>query len=60
MTLSIGIITADLIAAGHAISEYENGGIKDIKNIAAYHLQQAAEKFITVRPLLVRLYSAPI
>ena len=49
MTLSIGIITADLIAAGHAIDEYENGGIKDIKNIAAYHLQQAAEKLIKIQ-----------
>ena len=49
MTLSIGIITADLIAAGHAIAEYENGGIKDIKNIAAYHLQQATEKIIKLQ-----------
>ena len=49
MTLSIGIIKADLIAAGHAIKEYENGGIKDIKNIAAYHLQQAAEKLIKIQ-----------
>ena len=49
MTLSIGIITADLIAAKHAIEEYENGGIKDIKNIAAYHLQQAAEKLIKIQ-----------
>ena len=49
MTLSIGIITADLIAAGHAIAEYENSGIKDIKNIAAYHLQQATEKIIKIQ-----------
>ena len=64
MTLSIGIITADLIAAGHAISEYENGGIKDIKNIAAYHLQQAAEEIIKIQiyakvnnPDLSKLYT---
>jgi len=49
VTLSIGIITADLIAAEHAIDEYDNGGIKDIKNIAAYHLQQAAEKLIKIQ-----------
>ena len=49
MTLSISIITADLIASRHAIEEYESGGIKDIKNIAAYHLQQAAEKLIKIQ-----------
>ena len=46
MTLSKGIIQADLIAAKQAIEFYDEKGIRDIKNIAAYHLQQAAEKLI--------------
>ena len=46
MTLSKGIIRADLIAAKQAIEYYDETGIRDIKNIAAYHLQQAAEKLI--------------
>ena len=46
MTLSKGIIKADIIAARQAIEYFEDKQIKDIKNIAAYHLQQAAEKLI--------------
>lgn len=41
-----GIIKADLIAARQAMDYYKEKGIKDIKNIAAFHLQQAAEKLI--------------
>ena len=37
---------ADIIAAKQAIEYFEQKGIKEIKNIAAYHLQQAAEKLI--------------
>lgn len=46
MRLSKGLIKADIIAANQAIDYFEKTGIKDIKNIAAYHLQQAAEKLI--------------
>lgn len=46
MQISKGIIRADILAAKQAISCFEKDGIKDIKNIAAYHLQQAAEKII--------------
>ena len=43
MTLSKGLIRADIIAAKQAIDYYGKTKIKDMKNIAAYHLQQAAE-----------------
>lgn len=46
MMLTLGLIKADLITAGQAIAYYEANGNKNIKNIAAYHLQQAAEKLI--------------
>ena len=46
MILTKGIIKADLIAASHAIEVFEEKHIRDIKNIAAYHLQQAVEKLI--------------
>ena len=42
--ISLGIIRADIISAKSAIDYYIEKGNKDIKNIAAYHLQQAAEK----------------
>lgn len=43
MTLSLtkGLIKADIIAARQAIEYFEQKQIKDIKNVAAYHLQQA-------------------
>lgn len=46
MSLSKGLIRADIIAARQAIEYYDQTHIKDIKNVAAYHLQQAAEKLI--------------
>lgn len=49
MTLSKGLIRADIIAAKQAIEYYEANKTKDIKNIAAYHLQQAAEKLIKIQ-----------
>ncbi len=49
MVLTKGIIRADILAARHAIEDYEETGIRDIKNIAAYHLQQAAEKLIKIQ-----------
>lgn len=49
MLLTKGIIKADLIAARQAIEYFQQKGVKDIKNIAAYHLQQAAEKLIKLQ-----------
>ena len=46
MILTLALIKADLIAAGQAIEYYDKTGNKNIKNIAAYHLQQATEKLI--------------
>ncbi len=46
MILTKGIIKADLIAARQAIDYFDEKGIRDIKAIAAYHLQQATEKQI--------------
>lgn len=44
--ISLGIVKADIIAAKQAIDYFISHGNKDIKNIAAYHLQQAVEKII--------------
>lgn len=46
MELTKSIIRADIIAAKQAIEYFDQKGTKEIKNIAAYHLQQAAEKLI--------------
>lgn len=45
-SLSKGLIKADIIAAKQAIEYFEQKRIKDIKNVAAYHLQQAVEKIL--------------
>ena len=64
MTLTLGLIKADLIAARQAIEYYDKTGNKNIKNIAAYHLQQATEKAIkyqlykaTANPNNAKLYT---
>lgn len=49
MKLTMGLIKADMIAAVHAIEYFEENGIKDIKNFAAYHIQQATEKLIKIQ-----------
>ena len=46
MTLTKALIKADIITAKQAIEYYQAHNIKDIKNIAAYHIQQAVEKLI--------------
>ena len=46
MKLGKSLIKADIIAAHQAIEYFEQNGVKDIKNVAAYHLQQAAEKLL--------------
>ena len=48
MKLSKGLIKADIIAAKQAIEYFDSNHNRDIKNIAAYHLQQAAEKLIKI------------
>ena len=64
MILTIGLIKADLITAGQAIEYFEATSNKNIKNIAAYHLQQATEKLIkyqiyraTANPNNTKLYT---
>ena len=49
MLLTKGIIKADILASKRAIEDFEETRIRDIKNIAAYHLQQAAEKLIKLQ-----------
>ena len=49
MILTKGIIKADIIAAKQAIEYFEANGNRNIKNVAAYHLQQAAEKLIKIQ-----------
>lgn len=49
MKLTMGLIKADIIAASQAIEYFESNSIRDIKNIAAYHLQQAMEKLIKIQ-----------
>lgn len=44
MNLTMSLIKADIVAAKQAIDYYEKSNLKDIKNVAAYHLQQATEK----------------
>ncbi len=49
MILTKGIIKADIIAAKQAIEYFEANGNRNIKTVAAYHLQQAAEKLIKIQ-----------
>lgn len=49
MILTKGLIRADIIAAKQAIEYYETSKNRNIKNVAAYHLQQAAEKLIKIQ-----------
>ena len=49
MKLTKGLIKADIIAARQAMEYFGQTRNKDIKNIAAYHLQQAAEKLIKIQ-----------
>lgn len=49
MKLTKGLIKADIIAARQAIDYFDKHRIKDIKNVAAYHLQQASEKLLKIQ-----------
>lgn len=47
--ISGALIKSDLIMAQQAIRYYEENKFKDVKNQAAYHIQQAAEKLIKIQ-----------
>ena len=49
MDLSFDLIKGDIIAAKQAIDYYRNHKISSIKNVAAFHLQQATEKLIKIQ-----------
>ena len=57
MQLSKGLIQGDILTAKQAIDYYEKRKNKNIKNVAAYHLQQAAEKLIKIQ--IYRNIAAP-
>ncbi len=44
-----GSLRADIIAARQAIDFFEEKQLRAIKNVAAYHLQQAVEKLIKLQ-----------
>ena len=49
MKLTKGLIKADMIAAKQAIEYFEENNNRNIKNVAAYHLQQEAEKLVKIQ-----------
>lgn len=49
LDLTMALIKADIIMAKQGIVLYKNNEIKEVKNQAAYHLQQAAEKLIKIQ-----------
>lgn len=50
LELSTGIIEADIIMARQALDIYKgNTRLKDVKNMCAYHLQQAVEKMVKIQ-----------
>ena len=49
MDLSMALIKADILMAKQGISLYDQDGVREVKNMTAYHLQQAAEKLIKIQ-----------
>ena len=49
MNLTMSLIKADIVADKQANDYYEKSNLKDIKYVAAYHLQQATEKLIKIQ-----------
>ncbi|MBQ8418123.1 MAG: HEPN domain-containing protein [Phascolarctobacterium sp.] len=49
MDLNMALIKADILMAKQGIRLFEQNGIREIKNMTAYHLQQAAEKLIKIQ-----------
>jgi HEPN domain-containing protein len=50
LELSYGIIWADIVMVKQGIEVYKNNTrLKDVKNMCAYHLQQAVEKLIKIQ-----------
>ena len=49
MDLNMALIKADILMAKQGIALFEQNGIREVKNMTAYHLQQAAEKLIKIQ-----------
>lgn len=49
MDLSMALIKADILMAKQGINLFEQNGVREVKNMTAYHLQQAAEKLIKIQ-----------
>lgn len=49
MDLNMALIKADILMAKQGINLFEQNGIREVKNMTAYHLQQAAEKLIKIQ-----------
>ncbi len=49
MSLSMGLIKADILMAKQGIELYKERKNKEIKNTVAYHIQQAAEKLVKIQ-----------
>lgn len=49
MDLNMALIKADILMAKQGIELFEKNGIREVKNMTAYHLQQAAEKLIKIQ-----------
>lgn len=49
LDLTMALIKADIIMARQGIELYRSNEIREVKNQAAYHLQQAAEKMIKIQ-----------
>lgn len=49
--LSLGLVRADILTSEYAIKQYSVSGVKELKGIAAYHIQQAFEKLLKMQVL---------
>ena len=49
MDLNMGLIKADILMAKQGIEIFEENKIREVKNMSAYHLQQAVEKLIKIQ-----------
>lgn len=49
MDLNMGLIKADILMAKQGIQLYEENEVREVKNMVAYHLQQAVEKLIKIQ-----------
>ena len=49
MDLNMGLIKDDILMAKQGIEIFEENKIREVKNMSAYHLQQAVEKLIKIQ-----------